>query len=305
MKVLVTGGEGFIGSNLVDSLTEKGYKVFSLDNRSAISNQQFYNENREATYYNFDILNYELLLDLFKKSKFDIVFHLAAESRIQPTLENPRQACLTNFIGTQGILQCSKITKVKRVLYSSTSSAYGLKNLCPQREDMTSDCLNPYSVSKVAGEELCKMYNNLWGVKTVIFRYFNVYGERHPIKGTYAPVIGIFLRQKQDGEPMTIVGDGSQRRDFTHVKDVVRANILAMKSKNQSIFGEIFNVGTGVNHSVLEIAKFIGGDYVFLKERAGEAKETLADISKIRRELNYFPTVKLEKWIDFKLNETP
>lgn len=297
MKVLVTGGEGFIGSHLVDSLTEKGYGVFSLDNQSAISNEQFYNKNKKATYYNFDILNYELLIALFKKSKFDVVFHLAAESRIQPTLENPRQACLTNFIGTQNILQCSRITKVKRILYSSTSSAYGLKNPCPQREDMTSDCLNPYSVSKVAGEELCKMYNNLWGVKTVIFRYFNVYGERHPIKGVYAPVIGIFLRQKRNNEPMTIIGSGSQRRDFTHVKDVVRANILALESKSQLIFGKIFNVGTGINHSILEVAKLIGGDYIFLEERGGESKETLADISRIKKELNFFPTVKLERWI--------
>jgi UDP-glucose 4-epimerase len=162
---------------------------------------------------------------------------------------------------------------------------------------MPRDCLNPYSVTKVAAEDLCKMYYNLWGLETVIFRYFNVYGERHPIKGRYAPVIGIFLRQKEAGDPMTVVGDGLQRRDFTHVADVVKANYLAATSTNQDVLGERLNVGTGINHSILDIAEMIGGDHVFIPNRLGESRVTLADTTKIRDQLGWEATIKLEDWI--------
>jgi nucleoside-diphosphate-sugar epimerase len=212
------------------------------------------------------------------------------------------------MVGTATILELSRRYKVKRVMYSSTSSAYGLKNLCPLSEDMPNDCLNPYSVSKVAGEELCKMYSSLYGLETVIFRYFNVYGERQPIKGQYAPVIGIFQRQKKNGEPMTIVGDGEQRRDFTHVSDVVSANILAAtktfnrwqedETKNYIYqFGQIYNVGTGVNYSVNEIAKIIGGNTINIPPRVGESRITLANISKIKKQLGWEPKIKLEDWL--------
>jgi len=154
------------------------------------------------------------------------------------------------------------------------------------------------SVTKVAAEDLCKMYHSLWGLPTVIFRYFNVYGERQPLRGEYAPVIGIFLRQKAAGENMTIVGDGEQRRDFTHVKDVVTANLLAAYSPREEILGEIFNVGTGKNNSVLEIAKMIGGEYKFIAARDGEADVTLADITKTKELLRWNPLAKLEDWIE-------
>lgn len=193
-------------------------------------------------------------------------------------------------------------------MYSGTSSAYGRANRsllsaligspsAALREDMHRDCLNPYSVSKTAAEDLCKMYYTLWNLETVIFRYFNVYGERQPTKGQYAPVVGLFLKQEKANEPLTLVGDGLQRRDFTHVKDVVKANTLAMKSENYGILGQTFNVGTGVNHSVLEIAQLIGDNFTNLPPRLGESRETLADITKISRELGYEPSVKLEDWI--------
>jgi len=166
---------------------------------------------------------------------------------------------------------------------------------------MRRDCLNPYSVTKVAAEDLCKIYHKLWDVPTVIFRYFNVYGERQPLKGQYAPVIGIFLRQKEAGEPMTIVGDGEQRRDFTHVKDVVAANLLVADSPNKKILGETFNIGTGKNNSVLEVANMIGGDYTFIPKREGEADVTLADITKIKQLLKWEPIVRLEEWISQNL----
>ena len=168
---------------------------------------------------------------------------------------------------------------------------------------MPRDCLNPYSVSKAAGEDLCKMYNDLYKLKTIIFRYFNVFGERQPIKGDYAPVVGLFYRQKALGKPMTIVGDGLQTRDFTYVKDVVSANIAAAKTQNEEVFGEVFNVGSGTNTSVLEISEMIEGEPQFIPERKGEARETLADISKIRKILYYSPTVKLEEWIKKENNK--
>jgi len=308
-NIIVTGGCGFIGSTLVDELVSKNYNVRVIDNLSAESNDQFY-KNPKATYYEIGIEEKEKLQESEVFQDVDTLFHLAAESRIQPTLENPSKACYTNFYGTAIILELCKEYGVSKVMYSGTSSAYGLKNSnnirkmlgikydASLKEDMPRDCLNPYSVSKTAAEDLCKMYHTLWGLKTVIFRYFNVYGERQPLKGQYAPVIGIFLRQRADNEPMTIVGDGLQTRDFTHVKDIVQANILASLSENELVYGEIFNVGTGKNHSVLDIANRMGGEYVHIPARKGESRETLANIDKISTMLGYKPSVKLEEWID-------
>jgi UDP-glucose 4-epimerase len=295
-KCLVTGGCGFIGSNLVDKLIELGHEVKVIDNLSATAHDQFY-YNEIAHYYEFDICDYENTRPLY--DGVDYVFHLAAESRIQPTLENPIGAVKTNTLGTATVLQCSKEAGVKRVMYSSTSSAYGLKNQTPLTESMRPDCLNPYSVSKVAGEELCKMYTNLFGLETICFRYFNVYGPRQPLRGQYAPVIGLFLRQKAAGEPLTIVGDGTQRRDFTHVNDIVQANILAMTKGNP---GELYNVGTGKNTSVIELARMISDVVKFIPERPGEAKESLADNDKLSFGMGWRVTVKLENYIKEQLN---
>jgi len=296
-NVIVTGGQGFIGSNLVDELINEGYNVKVIDDQSSEANEQFY-VNDKAQYYKISITDKDQLTSSKVFENVDLVFHLAAEARIQPTLEHPEEACYTNFYGTCVILQLCREFGVKRLIYSSTSSAYGLKNYIPLREDMPKDCLNPYSVSKSASEDLCKMYYTLWGVETVNFRYFNVYGERQPLKGQYAPVIGIFLRQRAAGQTMTIIGDGTQTRDFTHVSDVVKANILAATSPNKNILGELFNVGAGRNHSILDIAKMMGGEYEFLPPRLGESQDTLADISKISTMLDYKPSVRLEDWIN-------
>jgi len=187
-------------------------------------------------------------------------------------------------------------------MYSSTSSAYGLKNQIPLKETMRRDCLNPYSVTKVAAEDLCKMYNTLYGLECIIFRYFNVYGERQPLKGQYAPVVGLFLEQKKAGKPMTVVGDGLQTRDYTYVGDVVQANILAMHTSNKKAIGEVYNVGTGTNHSVLDLVKMIGGEHVHLPARPGEARDTLAHNFKIKNDLSWQPEQKLENWIDVQIN---
>jgi len=293
-KAIVTGGAGFIGSNLVDKLVELYDRVIVIDNETADSNEQFY-YNDKAEQHLLNVGDYKNTRPLY--DGVDCVFHLAAESRIQPTLDNPVLAALSNVVGTCTVLQCAKEAGVKRVIYSSTSSGYGLKNKIPLIETMPDDCLNPYSVTKVSGEKLCKMYTDLFGLETVVFRYFNVYGERHPIKGPYAPVIGIFIRQKQNGEELTIIGDGRQTRDFTHVSDVVSANILASNTDNKKPVGELINLGTGTNNSILEIAQMVGNKYTFLPARDGEAQDTLANITKAKELLGWSPTVDVEDWI--------
>ena len=298
MKSLVTGGAGFIGSNLVDKLIEIGHEVVVIDNESAESNERFY-WNDKAQNHKYDIRDYENTRSLY--DGVDYVFHLAAESRIQPAIENPINAVSLNSVGTCTVLQCSKEAGVKRVVYSSTSSGYGM-NQSPNIETQPDDCLNPYSVSKVNGEKLCKMYTHLYGLPTISFRYFNIYGERQPLRGQYAPVIGIFLRQRAAGETLTIVSDGNQRRDFTYVGDVVNANILAAtKEVDSEAFGELYNVGTGSNYSINQIAKMIGHPTVHIPPRPGEARTSLANNQKLRKTFGWEPTVKVEDWIKEQL----
>jgi UDP-glucose 4-epimerase len=280
MKSLVTGGAGFIGSNLVDRLIEMGHEVVVIDNEYSDAHDQFY-WNDKAQNYKYDIRDYENTRPLY--DGVDYVFHIAAEARIQPAIENPIEAVSINSVGTVTVLQCSREAGVKRVMYSSTSSGYGM-NQTPNVETQPDDCLNPYSVSKVNGEKLCKMYTNLYGLQTVCFRYFNVYGERQPLRGQYAPVIGIFLRQRAAGEPLTIVGDGNQRRDFTYVGDVVNANIVAaISNPDPDAFGEVYNIGTGTNYSVNQIARMINHPKVNIAPRPGEARVSLANIQKIKK----------------------
>ena len=307
MKILVTGGAGFIGSNLVDRLLKEGHEVSVIDNESSDAHDFFY-WNDNANNYKHDICDYQNTRKIY--DGVDTVFHIAAEARIQPCIVNPLRAVQSNAVGTCTVLQCAREAGVNKVVYSSTSSAYGRTNQPPLKENMPNDCLNPYSVTKVCGEELCKMYFKLYGLKTVILRYFNVYGERQPLKGQYAPVVGIFLRQKKNNQPMTIVGDGTQRRDFTHVSDVVEANIRAMALNDQVMynetdiiyrswdFGNIINVGTGVNYSVNEIADMIGGPRVEIPPRLGESKITLADINICKKVLGFQPKVSLKDWIN-------
>jgi len=297
MRYLVTGGAGFIGSNLVDKLVDEGNEVVVIDNESSDAHDHFF-WNKKARNYRWDINDYESLK--FVMGGVDVVFHIAAEARIQPTIDNPRLAVQTNVLGTCNVLQAARECGVKRVVYSSTSSAYGLANPIPNTEDMPKDCLNPYSVSKTSGEELCRMYTNLFELETVTFRYFNVYGERQPIKGQYAPVIGIFQRQFGCNEPMTVVGDGLQTRDFAHVSDVVEANLLAADINNENIVGEIFNIGYGERFSIMDLVKMVGGEeaeFVHLPPRPGEARHTLSDCTKAQKLLKWKPKTKLEDWI--------
>lgn len=296
MKAVVTGGNGFIGSHLVDKLVDAGWEVAVVDNLSAECNDNFY-FNEGAENYEVDICDYESLFPIFEG--VDVVFHLAAESRIQPTIINPIRAAQVNMVGTCNVLQAARNQGVDRVIYSSTSSAYGLTNDPPLKETMPKDCLNPYSVTKCGGEDLCSMYTRLFGLKTIIFRYFNVYGDRQPLRGQYAPVVGLFLKQYEQGNEMTIVGDGLQRRDFTHVLDVVEANCAAatVSGDIENIFGEIFNVGSGINYGILDLAKMITGPYKHLSARKGEADITLADNTKIKTMLKWTPKADFEAYI--------
>jgi UDP-glucose 4-epimerase len=295
---LVTGGCGFIGSQLVDKLIHSGHKVRVIDDESAICNEIFY-KNSKAKYYKVSINDYKAIEPLFKR--VDYVFHMASESRIGISLENPSLSCLTNIVGTCNVLQAALRHKIRRVVYSSTSACYGLKNKCPMKESMPNDNLNPYSLTKLAGEELVLMFNTIWGLPTIALRYFNVYGDRMPTTGIYAPVLGIFLRQKKANEPLTVVGNGSQKRDFVHVSDVINANICAATTSNVSALGQAFNIGSGTNISVLKLAQMIEKDtgrIKFLPSRIGEAQNTLADISKAKKLINYKPCINLVDWVN-------
>jgi UDP-glucose 4-epimerase len=294
IKSLVTGGAGFIGSHLVERLLKAGHEVVVVDDESSTANSNF-NWRDDTENHKVDICDFDKLEPLFKG--VDLVFHLAARSRIQICVQDPSDAVKNNSLGTVNVLQSARLNKCKRVMFAGTSSCYGLSNPIPLREDMSNDCLNPYSVSKANCEELCKMYTKLFGLETVLFRFFNVYGERQPLSGDYAPVVGLFFRQKEASESMTVVGDGLQTRDYTYVKDIAEAMYLAGESKNKEIIGELFNLGTGRNHSVLDIVKLVEGEYIHIDTRPGEARETLADNTKAKAMLNWSPTQIFEDWV--------
>ncbi len=292
MKFLVTGGAGFIGSNLVDKLISLGHDVICIDDESAECHEQFYWNDR-AQNYKYDICDYDLIAPLFKD--IDCVFHVASDARIQPAILNPKKSIQSNAVGTANVLELCRVNNVKRFIYSSTSSAYGKKAILPNIETQPSDPLTPYSAAKVFGENLARVYCNLYGLETISLRYFNVYGDRQPLKGQYAPVIGLFLKQSREKKPLTVVGDGSQRRDFTHISDVVEANILASEVKNG--FGEVYNIGYGSNYSILDIANMISNDIKFIPSRVGEVQETLASNQKFKDLTGWMPKVSLMEWI--------
>ena len=295
---IVTGGAGFIGSHIVEKLKQLDHMVVVIDNE--YSDNDNFHWRKDTLNVNIDITDYKALKKACTGA--DYIFHLAAEARIGPSIENPLNALNINTMGTCNVLQCAREVKAKKVLYSSTSSGYGL-NEAPNIETQSDDCLNPYSVSKIAGEKLCKMYTDLYGLNTIIFRYFNVFGERAPRKGQYAPVTGIFLRQKEAGEPLTIVGDGEQRRDYIYVKDVANANIMAaISNPDDDAYGEVYNIGSGKNYSVNEIASIISNDTFNIPPRIGEARNSLANIDKIQKTFAWRPEVDVETWIKEQMN---
>lgn len=289
-KVIVTGGAGFIGSHLTDALIKQGFQVVIIDKLTTGKKERI---NPYAEFYNSDIRNFDEIAPLFKNAEY--VFHTAALPRVQPSIQDPRTTHDVNVNGTLHVLLAARDAKVKRVIYSASSSAYGNQQVLPLREDMEPHPVSPYGLQKVQGEMLCRMFSDIYNLGTVSLRYFNVYGSGADTQGAYALVVGRFLEQRKRGEKLTVVPDGTQSRDFTHVRDVVRANILAMESQKVGK-GEVINIGGGSKKSVLEIAALIGGPYVFIEPRL-EPKHTLADISKAKELLGWEPQVKFEEGI--------
>ncbi|RPG19008.1 MAG: NAD-dependent epimerase/dehydratase family protein [Pelagibacteraceae bacterium TMED124] len=293
MKYVVTGGAGFIGSNLVDELVSEGHEVHVIDN--FISGKKE-NCNKDAKYHDINIAK-EVNLSVIEKvlDKCDTVFHCAALARVQPSILNPIKYEKNNTIGIMNMLKCSVDMGVKRFVYSASSSAYGSTKKLPSKESDMPNPISPYANQKYYGELCCKMFSKVYNIETVSLRYFNVYGERQNLGGAYATVVGIFLNQLINKNPLTINGDGNQKRDFTYVGDVVSANILAAKSKNVGK-GEVINVGNGENISINELAKNIGGEVVF-NEPLNEPFANLADIKKAKKLLDWEPTTDLISWI--------
>ena len=291
MKCIVTGGAGFIGSNLTDRLIDGGHQVTIFDDLSTGFEE---NINSKATFYKVDISNMDDYYP-FYFNDVDVIFHLACLARVQPSIENPMEYHNANVNGTLNLLEMARKFNIKRFVFSSSSSVYGDAEQVPTTEECKLNPISPYALHKYIGEEYCKLYSKLYGIETVSLRYFNVYGERQPTEGAYCLVMGIFARQRLEGKPMTIRGDGEQRRDFTYVGDVVEANIQ-MAFYEGKLRGAELNVGSGTNYSVNQIADMIGGDRINV-EAVIEPRETLADIKQIMECFDWQPTMKLENWI--------
>lgn len=281
IKCLVTGGAGFIGSHVTDALVKAGYDVYVLDN---LSTGRYKNVNTEATFFQGDIRK----LWQYDLPDVQYVFHLAALARIQPSIENPVEAHDVNLTGTLNVLEYCRSVGAK-IIFSSSSSTYADS---PEavRENSPKDLKNPYAAQKAMCEEYILLYSKLYGLDYCIFRYFNVFGERQILEGAYAAIVGIFLDQKQKGRPLTITNDGEQRRDFTYVADVADANLRGIE------WTGIFNIGTGKNYSINEIADFVGGKKTYIGERRGEARNTLANNSRALAH-GWEPTVDIKDWI--------
>lgn len=288
-KAVVTGGAGFIGSHLGDLLVEKGYEVHVIDDMSAGKKERL---NKAVILHVKDIRNLEEIKPIFTDA--DYVFHLAALPRVQFSIEHPVETNDVNVGGTLNVFLAAKEAGVKKVVYSASSSAYGDQLVMPLKEDMKAAPKSPYGLQKYIGELYAKVFNEVYGLPTVCLRYFNVYGPRFDAEGAYALVIGKFLKQKKEGVAMTITGTGEQTRDFTHVRDVVRANLLAAESDVSG--GEVINIGAGKNQSINTIAELIGGATEHIPARL-EPKDTLADNSKAKKLLGWVPEVSIEQGI--------
>ena len=292
MKHIVTGGCGFIGSNLVDKLIDLGHEVIIFDN---ISSGKVENINPKARFIEVDISEdyFDECIDWF--DGVDTVFHTAARARVQPSIIDPISFNKTNVDGTLTLLKMAVDSGVRRFVYSASSSAYGNTNVLPTPESHSTNPLSPYGAQKLMGEIYCKTFSQVYDIETVSLRYFNVYGERQLLEGAYCLVMGIFLQQRLNNKPMTIRGDGEQRRDFTYVSDVVDANIKASQSDKVGK-GEAINVGNGNNRSVNQIADMIGGDRITV-DPVVEPRETLADNTKAHELLDWKPTMIIEDWV--------
>ena len=281
MRVLVTGGAGFIGTNLIKRLLSDGHKVVSLDN---YSNGLEENEQKGCQYFGVDIsevVDYNSFIN-----KPDVVFHLAALPRIQPSFDKPAHTFYANVMGTQNILEWARRDNIP-VVYAGSSSSNGDK------------FANPYTLSKSQGEQLVELYNKVYDLPATICRFYNVYGPHQLTEGDYCTLIGIFETQYKEGRPLTITGDGEQRRDFTHVDDIVDGLIRCGKSIHE-VSGELFELGRGKNYSVNEIAKAFGENYptLYIDGKQGEMRETLNTDKKAQDVLGWKPSGNIIKFIE-------
>ena len=291
-KVAVVGGAGFIGSNIVDTLVDKGIEVVVLDNLST--------GYRKNVSYNAKLIECDIStssVDFLQKTLegCEVVFHTAALARVQPSILEPVKFDKVNVNGTVNLLKACVEAGVKRVVYSASSSCYGNCDTFPTPESYPTNPLSPYGLQKYIGELYCKMFSQVYNIDTVCLRYFNVYGERMNFEGAYKLVIAVFAEQHKKGTPLTITNDGNQRRDFTYVKDVVEANILAATHKKQ-LNGDVFNIGNGNNFSVNEVADIFGGEKHYFKFVL-EPFETLADNTKAKLILGWKPKGNLKEWL--------
>ncbi len=288
--VLVTGGGGFVGSNLVDDLLARNIKVRVLDNFATGSRK---NLSPRAELIEADIRDGDAIRPAF--DGIDCVFHVAALPRIPLSIAKPVETHMTNVVGTLNVLIAARDAKVRRVIYSGSSSVYGDQALMPLVETMIPNPLNPYALQKYVGEQYTRMFHRLFAMETLTLRYFNVYGPRMVSEGAYVTVISAFIEARRRREPLQIHGDGEQTRDFTHVSDIVAANILAMDAPVAD--GRAINVGAGRNVSVNRIADLIGGARVQMEARTGDMRNTLADTSEAARILGWHPRVSVEEGV--------
>lgn len=303
-RAIVTGGFGFIGSHIVDQLLAAGHEVWVIDNlatgrESNLPDEKDHDRLHVCRMKNgklYDIRWTEEMERLFGEIRPQWVFHTAALARIQPSIDNPIEYNAVNVKGTLNLLEAArKCGTVEAFVYSSSSSCYGDRGDMPLRESDDTNPMSPYALQKLAGEAYCLLYGELHGMRVRALRYFNVWGARQVPEGDYAAVVGIFLTQKAKGEPLTLVGDGSQKRDFTHVDDVARANLQAAVAETHY---KVFNVGRGSNVSIAELADAIdpGGERVNLPKRRGDARETLADSQRAREALGWVPETDILEW---------
>jgi UDP-glucose 4-epimerase len=293
-KTIVTGGAGFIGSHIVDRLLADGHEVLVLDNFSTgrPENLEHHRGNPRLTLAQADVSEHEAIAPRFQG--VDWVFHLAALADIVPSIQTPLKYHRSNVDGTASVLEASRLAGVKRFVYAASSSCYGLPDEFPTSETAPIRTMYPYALTKYLGELCVTHWQKTYNLPCVSLRLFNVFGPRSRTSGTYGAVFGVFLAQKLAGKPFTVVGDGTQRRDFTFVTDVVDAFVKAAQSDIQ---GEIMNVGSGGTYSVNRLVELLQGPVVYIPKRPGEPDCTFADTAKIQRLLGWRPQVSFEEGV--------
>lgn len=298
MKCLVTGGAGFIGSHLVDRLLADGNQVKVIDNLSTgrLENLSSCRDNKNFTLIKADVSDFDSIKAYF--CDVDKVFHVAALADIVPSIVKPLDYYKANVSGTASILEAARLAKVKKLVYAASSSCYGIPDSFPTPENEEIRLEYPYALTKYLGEQIVLHWGRVYKLPVVSLRLFNVYGPRARTAGTYGAVFGVFLTQKLNHKPFTVVGNGEQARDFIFVKDVVEAFILASES---GCDGEIMNVGSGKTHSINYLVQLLGGEVVHIPRRPGEPDTTFADITKIRRLLNWNAKISFEEGVNIML----